>query len=167
MSGACFYVHKGNGKTVKFQEHAAGLHYYDAGKKLSKVNNNNVALPVNAVKTVAGNKKNFSSRQIKDAEHARRVYSMVGRPSTADYKGLIAGKLLPDCPVRIDDVVNADKIFGPDVAALKGKTTRPKAPVVRQDIIAIPPIIRERHSNIDLVADLMFVNRIPFLVTLS
>ena len=92
---------------------------------------------------------------------------MVGRPFDAAYKGLVSGNLLADCSVKLEDIKNSNVIFGPDVAALKGKTTRPKAPAVRQNIIALPPIIRENHSNVGLVADLIFVNRIPFLITLS
>ena len=58
-----------------------------------------------------------------------------------DYRGLIAGELLTDCPIKLEDIRNANAIFEADVAALKGKTTRPKAPVVRQNVIVIPPMI--------------------------
>ena len=93
---------------------------------------------------------------------------MVGRQLLADYKGLIAGGLLSNFPVKTEDIQNANTIFGPDVAALKGKTTRPKLPVVQQDMIAIPHVVRKHHNNVKkIVADLMFSNQIPFLVTLS
>ena len=77
-SGACFYVHKKKGKAVRFQEHPGGLYFYDAGRKSYKNDKKNVALPTSAVQTVANNKKDFSTRQVKEAEHARCIYSMVG-----------------------------------------------------------------------------------------
>ena len=153
---------------VEFKEHQGGLYYHDAmSESKGKQRKQAISMPVKAAQTVTDNKRHFTNQQVKDAENTQRLYSMVGRPSTTDYKGLVGAGLLRNCPVKVEDITNADKIYGPSVAALKGKTTIPKTPVVRQDIIAIPPIIRNHHNQVDVVADLMFVNQVPFLVTLS
>ena len=41
-------------------------------------------------------------------------------------------------PVTIEDVKIAEKVFGPDVATLKGKSTRPKPRQMINDKIEIP-----------------------------
>ena len=157
-------VHKSGNNVVKFLEHEGGLYFHDLAKRKNEIEK--VVLD-QVVETVKDNKKPFTDRQVREAVRARRVYSMIGRPSTTDYKNMITGNLLKNCPVIVDDIRNTDKIFGPDVAAIKGKTVRAKSPVVRRDIIAIPPVVRDHHIGVELVGDIMFVNSIPFLVTLS
>ena len=84
-----------------------------------------------------------------------------------DFKVMITANMLRKCPVTLNAVDKAHTIFGLDVAALKGKTTGPKSPIVRTNIIAVPPQIRDHHNEIELTFDVMFVNNIPFVVSLS
>ena len=58
-------------------------------------------------------------------------------------------------------------IFGPDLPVLQGRTTRKKPTKVTPVHIGIPRAIYERYKDIVLTADVMFVNGIAFLVTLS
>ena len=46
----------------------------------------------------------------------------LGCPSVAYLKHIIKINAIKDCPVTVDDIILAEKIFGPDVASLKGKT---------------------------------------------
>lgn len=92
---------------------------------------------------------------------------MFGQPSVNNYNMLVRVKLLDNCLVTVENIEVAKKVYGSDVAALKGKTTRPKLPVVRQHVLVVPPVIRQYHNDVKLVADVMFVNKLPFLVTLS
>jgi hypothetical protein len=62
----------------------------------------------------------------------------------------------------------AKKIFGPDVAAMKGKTVKRKSKMPREDeIIDIPPIIMKEYSEVHLSIDTMHVNGIKFLISHS
>ncbi len=65
------------------------------------------------------------------------------------------------------NVHNANQIFGPDFANLRGKTTREKTEHVRVDYVEIPRDLVDMHKYVTLVADVMFVNGLPFLVTSS
>ena len=50
---------------------------------------------------------------------------------------------------------------------LRGKTTRKKTEHVRVDYVEIPRDLVDMHKYVTLVADVMFVNGLPFLVTSS
>ena len=66
-----------------------------------------------------------------------------------------------------EDAGVAEKIWGPNIAALKGKTTRSTPEPVKSDIVAIPTTIRELHRIVTMSIDVFFMNKIPFLLTLS
>ena len=60
--------------------------------------------------------------------------------------------------VTVEDINVAEDIFGKDIFALKGKTTRRSPYAVTMDIIEMPPEILELHNDTFLGIDLMFVN---------
>ena len=74
---------------------------------------------------------------------------------------------IKNLPITLDDINIAEQIFGPDVGALKGKTTRQQPAAVVSDYIYIPREIIDMHQNITLCMDGMKVNGIPFLTTIS
>jgi len=53
------------------------------------------------------------------------------------------------------------------VASLKGKTTRQKPAPVVSDQVSIPRELVEKHKDVVLCMDALFVNQIPFLVMIS
>ena len=61
----------------------------------------------------------------------------------------------------------ANKVFGPDVGTLKGKTTRRGTPIVDSPVSVDTASILEHYGEITLCVDLMYVNKVPLLVTLS
>ena len=66
------------------------------------------------------------------------------------------------------DVANADDIFGAfEPGSIKGKTPRKASKQTRNDMLPLPAIIRERYLRVILSTDIMKVNGIPFLVTIS
>eukprot|EP00957_Ditylum_brightwellii_P106997 8163663-Ditylum_brightwellii.AAC.1 len=63
---------------------------------------------------------------------------MVGHPLLANYKNMIRMNLLPNSPVSIKNIDNAEFVFGPDVGALKDKTIWKTLEPVRTDYIEVP-----------------------------
>mmetsp|Transcript_3573 Transcript_3573/g.6937 ORF Transcript_3573/g.6937 Transcript_3573/m.6937 type:complete len:275 (+) Transcript_3573:1941-2765(+) len=119
------------------------------------------------INTVRENMEGYSRTQVQRAKLARETAKMLGFPSDDDYKWLVRTGIIKNCPITVEDISIATDIFGPDVHAIKGKTTRRQPPRVRVDRLEVPAEIYRRCQNIILVTDFMFVAGLPFLVTLS
>ena len=100
------------------------------------------------------------------AKQARDTMFMVGRSSDKDYITIIESNQIENFPVKPESICIAKKIFGPELETLKGKTTKKKSISVPQDIINIPRSIKNAHRDVMIVADVMFMNTIPFFVTI-
>ena len=131
--------------------------------RLNKLINNQVSL----VQTIEANKHGFSKRQILRAERALRLQETIMFPSIADYKNAIQMNAIKNCPVTIDDINILLKIYGTSIPSLKGKSTRRSPPAANTDYIELPPELEDNNRQIELAADLFYIQSIIFLLTLS
>jgi hypothetical protein len=115
------------------------------------------------IASVKENRKNYTERQFKDAKKARDLAHVLGCPTIENLKLLLRQKLIKNCEVTTDDVNIAEKIFGPDVGAIKGKWTRSKPPIVKDDWVEIPSEISGIHQDLDYCMDIIHVNGKPAL----
>jgi hypothetical protein len=79
----------------------------------------------------------------------------------------VKNNLIPNFPIATQDIKNAEFIWEPDLGSLKGKTVYSQPDGVRTQSYTIPLGIMAKYRNITLSADLMKVNGIPFLMTIS
>ena len=117
-------VHRVDGSVMKFVEHDSGLYVFDPSVP------NNTSAPLNAytlLSSVSDQEKLFSPHQIQNAESARALYCLLGRPDTAEFETILRRHLIRNCPVTPEDAKRALAIYGPDVATLKGKMTKASA----------------------------------------
>ncbi len=117
--------------------------------------------------TVSLAAEGYSPRQIASAKAAQKAMSMLGSPSSATLKLMVRDNLVNNCPVTLDAIRVADHVFEPDVASLQGKMTRRTPGHVDPAYVEIPPKIISRNLNVVVVANLMFINGLPFLVSIS
>ena len=109
-----FIVHKTDGKQRHFKESAKGLFYLDTSIKPTD--------EAVLVTTVEQNKSSYNVRDYHQAQLARKIQDMIGRPSTKDFIKIVQRNLLPNCPISAKDILAAEDIFGPNLGSLKGKT---------------------------------------------
>ena len=120
----------------------------------------------NWITTLKENKEGFTARQIERAKAARKLLHIVGAPTVADLKAVLRQNLIKNCTVTHDDLTLAEKIFGPDVSVLKGKSTRPRRKPVREDRIDIPPEIKEQRL-LELCVDIMNINGVDLFTSID
>ncbi len=118
------------------------------------------------VNTVASKKSRYTNEDYSRAVLARQLQIRLGHPSTKDFLQIVARNQLLNCPITRDDILAAEDIFGPDIGSLKGKMTRRKPHQVRSAVSPLPLEIIERYRSLTLCANIMYVNGIPFLLTI-
>jgi Reverse transcriptase (RNA-dependent DNA polymerase) len=153
-----FIVHLPD-KDVRFKRNHNGLYYFKKGTNVCATNA--------AIESIEENKLMFTNRQIQKAKVARQLYHSLGTPSVKDFKTIIITNSIKNLPVTLEDIKTAEAIYGPDIGALKGKTTRKKPYPVVLDYIEVPKELIATHQNVTLCMDGMNINGIPFLTTVS
>jgi hypothetical protein len=151
-----FIVHKPNGQQLEFMQSSSRLYYFDT---------HNVSTML--VNTVADNKSKYTNADYLPASLARKLQMTIGRPSTSDFINIVEKNLLPKCPINWRDIMIAEDIFGPNVGSLKGKTTRSVPNKIRPGLVDIPANLMSQYCDVTICADIVFMNKIPFLVTIS
>jgi hypothetical protein len=155
-----FCVHKADGGIRKFQQSRRGLYYLDTA-----TTENHTVL---AITTVEANKSRYTERDYSRAQLARKIQTLVGRPELTAFIRYLNGNSIPNCPIQRQDAINAHAIFGRDVASLKGKITRRQLQGVLAAVANnLPKQLMENYRDITLRIDIMFVNRIPFFLSIS
>jgi hypothetical protein len=148
---------KGN---VKFKCNPEGLYTF-------KVSNEYLKMESHLINTVKENRVGYTQRQFEQAKKARELYHIVGTPTIETFKTLLKMNAIRNCPVTMEDVNIAEKIFGPDMSSLKGKPTRRKSTPVREDTVKIPEELIANNRENELCIDIMYVNECGFMTTID
>ena len=158
-----FVVTKPTGERFKFVQSGSGLHYLDTTLQ----NPDNFAGTTLVVNTLKENKKNYTHNDYLRARRALELQVAMGRPITAVFVEALKNSGILNCPVTPADVEAAEQIFGPDIGSLKGKTMRRNPPIVDSPITSVPANTLERYRNVTLCVDIMYINHVAMLVSLS
>ena len=92
---------------------------------------------------------------------------LLGFPSESDFDNMVRLNMIVNCPVTFSDVKNVKLIFGPDITSLKGKSVRRKPASAVTDYVEIPRETLESCKELEVSMEVMFINKIPFLVNIS
>jgi hypothetical protein len=141
-------------KQIVFQQSDSGLYYHDATDRAVVMVNN-----------VGENREGFTNRAYSKAKQARRALGMVGYPSERDFRNMVSSNMITACPVTPTDINAANKIFGPNVASLKGKTVRATQEPVLTSYVKVPQGIVDLNKEVAIAADVMSVNGLGFMIT--
>jgi hypothetical protein len=113
------------------------------------------------IKTVEENLRSYTKREVASAEAARELQARLGYPSDRTFSEMVDKGIL-NSPITSYDVQRATKIFGPNVANLKGKTVSKTGEAVKVEYLP-PPIEKDQLLEIDV----MFMDRDPYLISVS
>ena len=78
---------------------------------------------------------------------------------------IVENNHLTNCPIVKQDILRAEDILGPELGCLKGKTV-PSASIPVKIVHALAQLSTVQKKVV-LAIDIMYVNDIPFLITIS
>ena len=95
------------------------------------------------------------------------MQARMAHPTNEKFKLLVSSKSLYKCYVVVSSVTNARTLFGLNRPGLRGKTFWQRPEQVIPEYLDIPRDFYQLHHFVTLTVDVMFVNGLPFLTTLS
>ncbi|MCE2996668.1 MAG: hypothetical protein LW863_13795 [Flammeovirgaceae bacterium] len=154
-----FRVYLGDNHVLEFKPYYNGLYYTDTGAQGTDT--------FVLLNTVQDNMTRHTPRGIKQAQLARRVHGIIMRPNTRKFTELITMGQIRNCPVEVRQIQAAEDIYGPNIGSLKGKTPRHTPTSVHTGVDPVPTEIQQQYQHVTLAMDIMFLNKLPFLVTMA
>ena len=160
-----FHVILPNQFVLKFQPCENGLYYIDSTKL-------NISQPIkhaniNLLSTVAQNKSFWTQKEIKGANDAREMQEALAWPGTNTFKHYIKNNLITNTSITTDDITRAELIAGPAEPILAGKMTRLPPITHKIERIPLPFPIAKHHKKVQIHVDFFYINKVPFLFSIS
>lgn len=117
---------------------------------------------------VAGTEIEFSELNRKRVEAVRSLQKRINFPSDNDLVNAIDYNVVGNCQFILRDIHISHKIHGKSIAEFKGKSTKRKVKMTRNDIkCEVLESIMGEYSNIHLDIDIMHVNKIVYFTAIS
>ena len=156
-----FYIHNKDGIYMKYARcPRTNLYTYVVGNGRE----HNVLLH----STVEEESNKFSQIDQSQAKAVSEMQQVLASLSNYDMANAIENNVVGATPFTRRDVRNADIIHGRDVAALKEKPTKKQSKVPNPDEIHdVPEHITKNYSKVSLYIDVMHVNGLMFLMSVS
>ncbi len=161
-----FVIHTNQDKII-VKNNSKGMPYLDLHELEAKVALSFVQAAMSFVQMVRGNMEGYTQQEVEEACATHESQAMLSHPTGRDFLGMVHSRMITKCPVSPDAVINANCIFGPDLAGVRGLTVRRPPESVTTNHIQIPRALLERHQRVTLAVDVMFVNGVPFQVSVS
>eukprot|EP00956_Cyclotella_meneghiniana_P039180 scaffold167175_cov42-Cyclotella_meneghiniana.AAC.1 len=157
------------GQLLKFKKDTGlcnGMPYLDLSKPKDFISQ--VPEGFAFVETVRKNMEGFTQEEVRQATKARDAMAMMAHPPIDKMKHMVSRtNLANNIPFTVSDLNNSELLFGRDRGAIRGKTVRQRPGRVRPEYVTIPLQLYEKVRDVTLCADVMFVNGLPFFVTVS
>ena len=90
------------------------------------------------LETVEENMIGFTDDKIKKAKEAKKLYHKLGAPGMGNFKYIVKGNMIKNCPIEAGDIERMTKIWGKDIAVLKGKTIQRTPRKVIEENFEVP-----------------------------
>jgi hypothetical protein len=98
---------------------------------------------------------------------AQEAQAMLGHPTDREFLGTVHSGMISNYPVTPTAMQNANQIFVPNLAGVRGQTVRRPPESETTNHVKIPRAIQEQHQRVTVAVDVMFTNGVPFLVRIS
>jgi hypothetical protein len=110
------------------------------------------------------NYKGYTKCEVLKTKETRQAQGLIGSLNKSDYKGMVRGNMIQNCPLTSKDITNRCAIFGPDLASIRGKTVQRTPALVMVDYVNVPRSVVETNRIVTMVADVFFGDGMAFLI---
>jgi hypothetical protein len=142
---AIMRVHRKDGTVMTFKEYKSGPYYYNPGPKHVVTQ----ATPTYLSTPEPQTKEPTQGAKLKERTELRALYKKIGQPSEKEFTDILQNNLIRNCPVTSDGAKRELKIYGPDVATLKGKTVKKQnRGIPNYQAVQIPAPIIAQYNNV-------------------
>lgn len=151
-----------DGTKYLFKSWSSGLYVYEGKHSVDEVRA--------YVSLVSQRKKMFTKKEIKGAEKAMLLRQRVGYPGVQEFKKMTVAGTVSDLDISTKDVNSMESILGKEYvdAAGKGVYRPTKVPTPEKIVdIAAEFVEKMKQQPLTLHADIFFVDRVAFLLTVS
>ena len=98
---------------------------------------------------------------------AKQLLHALGDPSMVNLKTIIIMNMIWDNPVTESNIKLMECLYGPNIPTVKGKTTRQCQHKLVSNVVLISHELHDTQRNVCLYIDIMYINGMPFLTTIS
>ena len=84
-----------------------------------------------------------------------------------NFNHMLSTNMISNCPISVVDISNAESMYGPSIANIKGKPTRSKPRPLIKDDIHITKNIYKHNSKTNLFIDVVNIKGVEFLVSID
>ena len=162
-----FYI-ESNRRWMKFEDIGTGLYMCDPNKVDNENNKLSFTDYYNFFETVSDNKLKFSDRYLTRAKEAMELHCKLAKPGVNKFMCDLDNCNTLNCPCTSRDMKVALSTCRKETGTVRGRTLRKKQEVIpRINRVCVPECMLEYYRNIRLFLDIMYINAIPFLHTIS
>jgi hypothetical protein len=104
----------------------------------------------------------YTARDVEEAKQVKLLARRLGYPTPANLIKMINAGAIVDCPVAAQAVCNAYDMYGPDLAAVRGKTVKRPSISSRFDPIPSPTDV-----PLSMCVDIMFVDKSAYFISVT
>ena len=97
----------------------------------------------------------------------KQLLHVLGYPLVVDLKTIIKMNMIQDNPITESNVKLMECLIRPDIPTVKCKTTRQHPHQLFSDMVSVPHELCDTQHNVCLYIDIMYINGMSFLTTIS
>ena len=122
-----------------------------------------------AIDTIAKSRRKFSRRDQLKADRTRHFQHVSGFLANYTLLHSLGNNGVNNSPITVRDASITNDMLGANIYTVQGKQMKHQPDVVDIDeqTVAVLPHISKHYVNVELSVDVMYVNNIPFLISLS
>ncbi len=105
---------------------------------------------------------NLTNQELVRAKLVKEISRRLGYESSSGLVLAIKQNSILNLPITIKDVRNADAYLGPEAPIIKGKSTTSRSKIIPENRVN-----KFENKSVKLIIDVMFINRSPYLISIS